>query len=128
MPSTALVLQQIPWDRNLPNPRIGDRGLANDCWFNSVFQIMVRTPIAKEIFQSHEVYPKPVLQSIKEELVKVFTVPNYFVERGQGGCSIFRTTFQDSEKLPQNRIGLPQSDDYFLKYLLEIEPFKSMAG
>jgi ubiquitin C-terminal hydrolase len=126
VPCTDLPLQKIPWDRNLPNPRIGDVGLANDCWFNSVFQIMVRTPIAQQIVQSPVVYSDLVLQSIKEEWVKLFTVPNYFEQRGERGCSIFRTRFQDSEKgIRQNKIGVPESDKYFLRYILQIEPFKS---
>ena len=125
VPSTALALPEIPWDRNLPNPKISVRGLANDCWFNSVFQIMVRTPIAKQIVDSDEVYSDPVLKTIKAELVKLFTKPNYFVVTGEQGCSIFRTTFQDSDKKPRNRIGSPETDNYFLTYLRDIEPFKS---
>ena len=128
VPSTALALPEIPWDRNLPNPNIGDSGLANDCWFNSVFQIMVRTPIAHQIVTSPEVYSSnPVLQSIKDELVKLFTKSNYFVVRGKLGCSIFRSEFEKHDNKPINKIGSPQSDEYFLTQLIQVEPFRSQT-
>ena len=129
VPSTDLVLQKLPWNRNMPNPNIGNQGLANDCWFNSIFQIMVRTPIAQRIVHSDEVYSNPVLQSIKEELIRLFTEDDYFAEVSTDPdhrkCGVIRAAYMRADHDRRNRIGKPNTDLYFLSHLLEVEPFKS---
>ncbi len=122
VPSTALALPEIPWDRNLPNPG------TNDCWFNSPFQILARTPIAHEIVRNKDAhYSTAVLNSLHTQMVSLFTKPDYFLQRGQQGCSIIREEYAKNTLDPENKIGAAYEDKAFIADIVQIEPFKGQT-
>ena len=110
-------VREIPWDQNLPNPKG-----KNDCWFNSVLQVMLRLDCAKDIVHERlEASSSKYLMELQGELIRMFQEKDYFSKLDVSGRSSARCNAAIERKYKFNQY---QQEGYFLDDILKLEPFK----